>query len=126
MTTAKENYFTFLHIFITAVMIADVRYKLYTNFSRTDTIAFNIFVVGLIGGGIISFVWEYGVEEQIMKRPASRKDIITMTVTGTVTGLILSFVTIPPLVLLALSIISVGFVGTEIVAWWYNRKKVTN
>jgi len=123
MTNKKELYFDFLHSFIviTAVFF-------WFRFVRLD---FNIkaelivmkAVQGFFIGAFASFVWEFIIEELIMDRPASKKDVVNMCASATLAGILCVYVTIPLYVTIPMIAFSIYAVINEIRVWYKNRTK---
>lgn len=118
----KETYFDILHSTITIVIAAVLLFIFKLDMkSKAELIVLST-VIGFGIGGAVSFIWEAIIEEQIMKRPASQKDVINMMISGTVAGFAFSFFLLPLWLLIILSLAATGFVFYEI--WkWYKTKR---
>jgi len=66
----KELYFDFLHCIITLTIVSDALRIFNIDFDSVIEEKVLMALLGIIGGAIIAFIWEFIVEEQLMKRPA--------------------------------------------------------
>lgn len=120
--TSKEFYFDFLHVYITVSIIAWCSFfSIPQRFSLFEVYLLSA-ILGTVAGRFIAGGWEYGIEEQIMKRPSSRKDIIVMTITGAFSGVIFCNVYLSLYILIPMALLSCGFVFFEVREWYKNRK----
>lgn len=123
MTKQKEFYFDFLHSFIVITAVFFWFRFVRLDFDIKAELIVMKAVQGFLIGALASFVWEFIIEELIMDRPASKKDVINMCVSATLAGVLCVYVTAPLYVTIPMIAFSVFAVIKEIFTWYKNRKK---
>ena len=82
------------------------------------------FFFGIIGFGIgigLGYIWEKGVEQNLLRMPSSKGDLINMAICGTLAGISCAYITYNFTFLLISSIISTIFVVLYFVRMWRSR-----
>lgn len=80
---------------------------------------------GIIGLGIgigLGYIWEKGVEQNLLRMPSSKGDLINMTICGIVGGISAIYIQPSFTFLLISSIISTIFVVLYFVRMWRSRE----
>lgn len=80
---------------------------------------------GIIGFGIgigLGYIWEKGVEQNLLRMPSSKGDLINMTICGIVGGILAIYIQPSFTFLLISSIISTIFVVLYFVRMWRSRE----
>lgn len=84
----------------------------------------NPFFFGIIGFGIgigLGYIWEKVVEQNLLRMPSSKGDLINMTICGIVGGILAIYIQPSFTFLLISSIISTIFVVLYFVRMWRSR-----
>ena len=79
-------------------------------------------IIGFFVGIGLGYIWEKGVEQNLLRMPSSKGDLINMTICGIVGGIIAIYIQPSFTFLLISSIISTIFVVLYFVRMWRSRE----
>ena len=97
------------HSIIIWIIIADICTAIGKDFPRYELPIF-FSLIGLFVGLGLGAIWEYGVEENLLRMPSSKGDLINMTVCGVIAGFSCAYIEYNCTFLWISSIISALFV----------------
>ncbi len=108
------------HSIIIWIIIADICTAIGKDFPRYELPIF-FSLIGLFVGLGLGAIWEYGVEENLLRMPSSKGDLINMTVCGVIAGFSCAYIEYNCTFLWISSIISTIFVVLYFVRMWKGR-----
>ena len=79
-------------------------------------------IIGFFVGLGLGAIWEFGIEQNLLRMPSSKGDLINMTVCGVIGGISAIYIQPSFTFLLISSIISIIFVVLYFVRMWKNRE----
>lgn len=79
-------------------------------------------IIGFFVGIGLGYIWEKGVEQNLLRMPSSKGDLINMTICGVIGGISAIYIQPSFTFLLISSIISIIFVVLYFVRMWKNRE----
>jgi len=118
--TLKNTLYNIAHTIIMLLIAIDIFQAINPDFERAELLTFLTIVGGAVGIGFGGF-WEYVVEQYTLRMPASKGDLINMTISGIVGAVATAYIHFNVILLWVFSIISSIFVVLYFVRMWRSR-----
>jgi len=109
------------HTIIMILIAIDIFQAINPAFSMYEKLIFLTIVGGMVGLGF-AYIWEYPIEQHLLRMPANKCDLINMTISGIVGAVLTAYIHFNVILLWVLSIISSIFVVLYFVRMWKTRE----